>query len=518
MQCSVIEYLTVFFLLLSIKIILMWSQIVRRLSTSALTRVRHPKLRRSPHYATLTDKDVNFFERLLPDGRVLTNPDDCLPYNVDWIKTCQGQSQLVVRPKTTEEVRAILRYCNERRLAVCPQSGNTSLAGGSVPVFDEIVLSLRLFNSIGEFDENSGVLLTDPGCILQTLDSHVRQFGHMMPLDLAAKGSCLIGGNVATNAGGIRVVRFGSLRSAILGLEIVLADGSLLNCLSSLRKDNTGVDLKQPFIGSEGILGVITRIALACPSASSDVGLGFFSCSSFENILSTMRLAKKICGETLSAIEFLDRATYDLSLRFLQRTNKPVESNEFYILVETMSATDEHSKATLEKLATVALEKGFITDGTLAQDLTQYNDLWAIRESVSESLRADGYPFKYDFSLPPSRMYKLVEETQQRMKPFSNVGTVAGFGHLGDQNLHLNVTVKDGYSDEIKNVLEPWLYEWVAKQDGSVSAEHGLGLHKSKYLLLNKGKQSVETMKQMKNMLDPKCILNPYKVLPYQTD
>jgi D-2-hydroxyglutarate dehydrogenase len=496
----------------------MWFQIIRRLSTSPLTRVRHPKLRRSPHYATLTDKDVNFFERLLPDGRAITNPDDCLPYNIDWIKTCQGQSQLVLRPKTTDEVQAILRYCHEHQLAVCPQSGNTGLAGGSVPVFDEIILSLSLLNSIGDFDENSGVLITDAGCILQTLDNHVRQFGHTMPIDLGAKGSCLIGGNVATNAGGIRVVRFGSLRSAVLGLEIILADGSRLDCLTSLRKDNTGVDLKQPFIGSEGILGIITRVALACPSAMPGLGLGFFACSSFENILSTMRLARKICGETLSAIEFLDESTYNLSLKNLQRTNKPVESNHFYILVETMSSTDEQAKSTIEKLATTALEKEFITDGTLAQDLTQYQDLWAIRERVPEALVADGYVFKYDFSLPPSRMYKLVEETQKRMKPFSNVRNVTGFGHLGDQNLHLNITVKGGYSDEIKHVLEPWLYEWVANERGSISAEHGLGLHKSKYLQLNKGKQSLELMKQMKNMFDPKGILNPYKVLPYQID
>ncbi|CAF0721797.1 unnamed protein product [Rotaria sordida] len=496
----------------------MWSQIVRRLSTSPLTRVRHPKLRRSPHYATLTDKDISFFERLLPDGRAITNPDDCLPYNIDWIKTCQGQSQLILRPKTVDEVQAILRYCYERQLAVCPQSGNTSLAGGSVPVFDEIVLSLRSLNSIGDFDENSGVLIADAGCILETLNNHVLQLGHTMPLDLGAKGSCLIGGNVATNAGGIRVVRFGSLRSAVLGLEIVLADGSILDCLTSLRKDNTGIDLKQPFIGSEGILGIITRVALVCPSAMSGVGLGFFSSSSFENILSTMRLARKICGETLSAIEFLDESTYNLSLKNLQKINNPIEPNKFYILVETMSSTDEQAKTTLEKLANAALEKEFITDGTLAQDLTQYKDLWSIRERVPEALVSDGYVFKYDFSLPPSRMYKLVEETQKRMKQFSNVRNVTGFGHLGDQNLHLNITVKNGYSDEIKHALEPWLYEWVAKERGSISAEHGLGLHKSKYLQLNKGKQSLELMKRMKNMFDPKCILNPYKVIPYQID
>ena len=495
----------------------MWHQTIRRLSTSPLTRVRHPKLCRSPHYGTITDKHVSFFERLLPDGRVLTNPDDCLSYNIDWIKTCQGQSQVVLRPKTVEEVQGILRYCHEHQLAVCPQSGNTGLAGGSVPVFDEIVLSFRLFNSIGNFDENSGVLIADAGCILQTLDNHVRQFGHIMPLDLGAKGSCLIGGNVATNAGGIRVVRYGSLRSAVLGLEIVLADGRLLDCLTSLRKDNTGVDLKQPFIGSEGILGVITRVALACPSASDGVGLGFFACSSFEKVLSTMRLAKKTCGETLSAIEFLDKATYNLSCKHLQRTTKPVESNEFYILVETMSATEDQAKTSLEKLANIALEQELITDGTLAQDLTQYKDLWAIREHVPNALVADGYVFKYDFSLPPLRMYKLVEETQKRMEPFANVNNVTGFGHLGDQNLHLNITVKD-YSDEVQHALEPWLYEWVTKEHGSVSAEHGLGLHKSKYLPLNKGKQSVELMKQMKNIFDPKCILNPYKVLPYQTD
>ncbi|CAF0971661.1 unnamed protein product [Adineta steineri] len=496
----------------------MWSQTIRRLSTSALTRVRHPKLRRSTHYATLTDKDVSFFERLLSSGRTITNPDECLPFNIDYIKSCQGQSQLVLRPKTVDEVQAILRYCNEHQLAVCPQSGNTGLSGGSVPVFDEIILSLRLLNSVGNFDENSGVLTTDAGCVLEKLDTHVRQFGHIMPIDLGAKGSCLIGGNVATNAGGLRVVRFGSLRSAVLGLEVVLPDGSLLDCLTSIRKDNTGIDLKQPFIGSEGILGIVTRVALACPSLMSGVGLGFFACSSFEQILSTMRLARKICGETLSAIEFLDESTYNLSLKYLQRTNKPIESNKFYILIETMSSTDEQAKATLEKLATTALEKEFITDGTLAQDLTQYKDIWAIRERVSDALVADGYVFKYDFSLPTSRMYKLVEETEERMKQFSNVGNVTGFGHLGDQNLHLNVTVKDGYSDDIKQALEPWLYEWVAKEHGSVSAEHGLGLHKSKYLELNKGNHSLELMKQMKNMFDPKCILNPYKVLPYKID
>lgn len=495
----------------------MFFQIIRRLSTSPLTRVRHPKLKRSSHYATLTEKDVAFFERLLPDGRAITNPDDCLPYNIDWIKTCQGQSRLVLRPKTTEEVQAIVRYCHERQLAICPQSGNTGLAGGSVPVFDEIVLSFRLLNQIGDFDENSGVLIADAGCILQTLDNHVRQLGHTMPIDLGAKGSCLIGGNVATNAGGLRVVRFGSLRSAILGLDIILADGSHLDCLTSLRKDNTGVDLKQAFIGSEGILGLITRVALACPTAMSGVGLGFFACSSFEKILSTMRLARQICGETLSAIEFLDKSTYNLSLKNLKRTNQPVEANEFYILVETMSSSEDQAKSTLEKLATVAFEKEFVTDGTLAQDLTQYRDLWAIRERVPEALVADGYVFKYDFSLPPSRMYKLVEETQQRMKPFSQVRNVTGFGHLGDQNLHLNITVQNGHSNEIQYALEPWLYEWVSNERGSVSAEHGLGLHKSKYLKVNKGEQSLDLMKQLKQMFDPKCLLNPYKVLPYAT-
>ena len=496
----------------------MWTRLVRRLSTSPLTRVRHPKLRRSPHYATLTDGDVSFFERLLPNGRTITNVDDCAPYNTDWIKTCQGQSRLVLRPKTTDEVQAILRYCHERQLAVCPQGGNTGLSGGSVPVFDEIVLSMRLLNSIGDFDQNSGVIIADAGCVLQTLDAHVNQFGHTMPLDLGAKGSCLIGGNVATNAGGIRVVRYGSLRSAVLGLQIVLADGSLLDCLMSLRKDNTGVDLKQVFIGSEGILGVVTRVALACPTAMPGTGLGFFACSSFDNVLSTMRLARATCGETLSAIEFLDKSTYKLSMKNLQRTSDPIEANEFYLLVETMSSTDEQAKSTLEKLANLALENELVTDGTLAHDLTQYRDLWAIRERIPEALVADGYVFKYDFSLPPARMYQLVEETRQRMRSFGNVRNVTGFGHLGDQNLHLNITVANGYSDEIKHALEPWLYEWVARERGSVSAEHGLGLHKSKYLQLNKGKQSLDLMRQMKTLFDPKCILNPYKVLPYATD
>lgn len=496
----------------------LFHQNFRLISTSPLTRVRHPKLKRSAQYGALNDRHVAFFQRLLPDGGAITNPDDCLSYNIDWIKTCQGQSQLVLRPRTTEEVQAILRYCHEHNLAVCPQGGNTGLCGGSVPVFDEIVLSLRLMNKIGDFDENSGVLMTDAGCILQNLESHVKQLGHTIPLDLGAKGSCLIGGNVATNAGGIRVVRFGSLRSSVLGLDIVLANGDRLDCLTSLRKDNTGVDLKHAFIGSEGILGVITRIALACPPAVSGIGLGFFTCSTFEKVLSTVRLARRVCGETLSAIEFLDKPTFNLSLKYLKRMNPPVEPNEFYVLVETMSSTEEQAKSAIENLATTALEQELVLDGTMAQDLTQYRDLWAIRERVPDALFADGYTFKYDFSLPPSRMYKLVEETREKMKPFANVRNVAGFGHLGDQNLHLNITVANGYSDEVKHALEPWLYEWVAKERGSVSAEHGLGLHKSKYLALNKGDQALSLMTQMKKVFDPKSILNPYKVLPYSTD
>jgi len=229
----------------------------------------YPHLTRNPNFNELSPSDIKFFQSILSSNEIIidngNNQDDLLPYNIDWMKKYRGKSRLVAKPKTTEQIAKLVKYCNENKLAIVPQGGNTGLVGGGVPLFDEIIISTNNLNKIRDFDHISGTLVCDAGCILEVLDNYLAERGYMVPLDLGAKGSCHIGGNVATNAGGLRLLRYGSLHGNVLGLEVVLPDGTILENLSTLRKDNTGYDLKQLFIGSEGTLGIITGVSILTP-------------------------------------------------------------------------------------------------------------------------------------------------------------------------------------------------------------------------------------------------------------
>lgn len=227
------------------------------------------------NYATINDSDIKFFESIVTKSRCVTDKSDIDGHNVDIIGAVRGCSQLLLKPKSTEEVSAILKYCNERKLAVCSQGGNTGLVGGSVPVFDEIILSMQLMNKIEHVDETAGILVCQSGCVLEKLEEHVSERDLCMPIDLGAKGSCHIGGNVSTNAGGIRLLRYGNLHGNVLGVKAVKADGTIIDLMSNFKKDNTGYHLKHLFIGSEGTLGVITKVAMACPTKSQAVNVAF---------------------------------------------------------------------------------------------------------------------------------------------------------------------------------------------------------------------------------------------------
>ncbi|KAM5325804.1 D-2-hydroxyglutarate dehydrogenase, mitochondrial isoform 2-T2 [Glossophaga mutica] len=268
-----------------------------------LTCERYP-VQRLP-FSVVSEEDLASFERIVP-GRVVTDPEELEASNVDWLRGMRGCSKVLLKPRTTEEVSHILRYCHGRNLAVNPQGGNTGLVGGSVPVFDEVILSTALMNQVISFHGVSGTLVCQAGCVLEELSRYVEERGFIVPLDLGAKGSCHIGGNLATNAGGLRLLRYGSLRGTVLGLEVVLADGTILNCLTSLRKDNTGYDLKQLFIGSEGTLGVITAVSILCPPKPRAVNVAFLGCPGFAEVLQTFSTCKGMLGEILSAFEFMD--------------------------------------------------------------------------------------------------------------------------------------------------------------------------------------------------------------------
>lgn len=474
-----------------------------------LTSVRHPEIKRGS-YSRLTDKDLSVFESILTANRCISDPTDVEPYNVDWMKSYRGSSSLVLLPKTTDEVSQIVKYCNERCLAIVPQGGNTGLVGGSVPVFDEIIISTRLMNEIISIDDVSGILVCQAGCILEQLDRYIEGHHLTMPLDLGAKGSCHIGGNIATNAGGIRYLRYGSLHGSVLGLEVVLANGKILDCLSSLRKDNTGYDLKQLFIGSEGTLGFITKVAIACPQRPSSVNVALVGCQSFADVLTIFKMTKKKLAEILSAFEFMDTETMTSVFVNLGLTC-PITDSPFYVLMETSGSNGNHDEEKLNDLIEELMTTGLVQDGTIAADLTQIKYLWSLRERVAESMVKDGtYCYKYDLSLDLSVFYDLVLEVRKRVSHIPHA-FVVGYGHVGDSNLHLNVSSPE-FDPHILSLIEPFVFDYVASVSGSVSAEHGIGIHKPMYLRHSKSESAVNLMKLMKQTLDPHAILNPYKI------
>jgi len=479
------------------------------------------------NYAALNPADVEHFTSILGPAGVLTGEvgdETLLRYNRDWMSKWHGRSQCILKPSTTEEVSKVLKYAHERGIAVVPQGGNTGLVGGSVPVHDEVVLSLLRMQNVEALDMSSGIVTVQAGCVLETLDNYLAEHGYMVPLDLGAKGTCTIGGNAATNAGGLRYLRYGSLRGNILGIEAVLADGTVVDSLSALRKDNTGYALPQLFIGSEGTLGVITRLTILVPMRPQSMNVAFLGCEDFEKVQQTFRLARRHLGEVLSAVEFCDRTAVNFVLKKEAGTGirDPLEKEHpFYVLIETSGSNDEHDVEKLHQFLAAVMEEGneageaTVQDGVVANDGTQAKALWRLREGISDAMTTSGYVYKYDVSLPLNRMYELVEETRVRMQlhGFNATAEAAGYGHLGDANLHLNVTSLPGRDDRLLDMLEPWVFEWVAAANGSISAEHGVGQCKNSYLHLSKSPAAMALMRSLKTSLDPKGILNPYKVL-----
>lgn len=459
-------------------------------------------------FGRLSSSDIKFFRSVV--GKEGLIDEDLERFNNDWTRQIKGAAPLALQPKSTEQVSSILRYCNERRIAVVPQGGNTGLVGGSIAVYDEIVLSMSKMNQILNFDLYSGIVLCEAGCVLENLANFLSEKGFVMPLDLGAKGTCQIGGNVSTNAGGLRLVRYGSLHGNVVGLEVVLADGSVLDGGALLRKDNTGYDMKQLFIGAEGTLGVVTKVAILAPRKPAAVNVAVLGVRDYAGVLAIMLRARSQLMEVLSAVEFWDSDSMNLANRYLVGLRAPFPSQfPFYVLIETSGSNQEHDMEKLSKFLADGFQEKLIEDGVVAQDEAQAAALWKIREGLNYSAAQHGHVFKYDVSVPVDQMYSLVEATKIRLPHL----TVIGYGHLGDGNLHLNV-VSPRFDQGVENMLEPWIFEQVAELKGSVSAEHGIGRCKTQFLHLSKSPQMITSMRQLKQLFDPNGILNPYKVLP----
>lgn len=485
-------------------------------------------------YATLNEDDVKHFAGILAPTSIISSlppfnhpQSDLDSYNNDWMDKYHGRSKLVLKPKTTAEVSEILKHCYSRKLAVVPQGGNTGLVGSGVPANDEVILSLANMSNVRSFDPMTGILVADAGCILENLSNYVAAHSHIIPLDLGAKGSCHIGGNISTNAGGLRVIRYGSLHGSVLGLEVVLPNGEILDQLSVMRKDNTGYDLKQLFIGAEGTLGIVTGVSIHCPPAPRAQQNLVLALPSYDKLPEVFQLAKTHLSEVLSAFELFDREAYDLVSHHTGTRGLGDEAGESncFVLIETSGGRAEHDEEKLSTLLetlyeTTSSSNPLIDTGILSQSADQFASLWSLREGIAEAAGKTGKVYKYDISVPVREFMNVTDAVRKRLQekglyragPDSKVSFVTGYGHVGDGNLHINV-VANAYSQEIEEALEPFVFEIVQSHRGSISAEHGLGLQKTQHLHYSKGQVSRDWMRRIKLLFDDKGIMNPGKVV-----
>ena len=445
------------------------------------------------------------FADIVGAPNVLTAAADTKPYFTDWRRQYFAPAECVVRPDSTLEVSKVVALCAAEGIAVVPQGGNTGLVGGSVPTGTrrEIVLALGRMNRIRALDALNDTVTVEAGCVLATVQGAADQAGRLFPLSLAAEGSCQIGGNLSTNAGGVNVLRYGNAREQVLGLEVVLPDGRVWDGLRGLRKDNTGYDLKQLFLGAEGTLGVITAAVLRLypkPAASATAWIALQSPRDAVELLAALR---ERLGERISAFELVSRACLEAVLRHVKDLKDPLPApHPWYVLAQLADSGDA---AQLEERAAEALAG---REAVLAQSGEQARHLWRIRESIPEAQFAN---VKHDISLPISRIPDFVERAGRELRAAFPETQIYCFGHVGDGNLHYNVGPERLL--EKRAAVSRVVYDAVASLRGSISAEHGLGQLKREEIRAHKPALELELMRKLKAALDPQGLMNPGKVL-----
>lgn len=464
---------------------------------------------------------IEQFKSAIGAGGVVDDASEMASYLVDERKLFSGKASAVLRPASTDEVAKIVAICAKAGIGIVPQGGNTGLCGGSVP--DEsggqVLLSLSRMNRIRDLDPVNYTLTAEAGCVLADVQSAAREADRFFPLSLAAEGSCQIGGNLSTNAGGITVLRYGNAKDLALGLEVVLPDGTIWNGLRRLRKDNTGYDLKQIFLGSEGTLGIITAAVLKLfplPKETCTALIAFRDAAAATELLAKLREAS---GDTVTSFEYIHRQCLDLVIRHMHGQIDPFDHRyEHYALIElSASRTGAGLDQILESVSAKGFESGALLDAVVASSESQRLQIWALRESIPEAQKHAGVCVKHDVSVPVSRVPEFLDRGTKLLASAYNEAQVIAFGHMGDGNIHFNLQQPEGEDPDVFMKEAPRItklvHDLAVEFEGSFSAEHGIGALKRKDLYGYKSEVEISMMKSLKKALDPKGIMNPGKVI-----
>ncbi|MCL2161986.1 MAG: FAD-binding oxidoreductase [Betaproteobacteria bacterium] len=456
---------------------------------------------------------------LVGSDHVLTDPAAMSPYLTDYRGNYVGRALAVVKPANTQEVAAVVKLCSETGVPIVPQGGNTGLSGGATPLPDglSILVSLSRLDRIRALDAANDTLCVEAGCTLAAVQEAAATAGRLFPLSLASGGSCEIGGNLSTNAGGVHVLRYGNMRELTLGLEVVLPDGRVWNGLRGLRKDNTGYDLKQLFIGAEGTLGIITAAVLKlfpAPNARATAWADVPDPTAAVALLARFRAA---CGDRVSAFELVGRQLLELASRHMPHSHAPAPSNWSVLVDLTEFSADASLLPLLEQTLEAAIGAGEASDAVIAASQSQADALWALRENANEAQKREGFSIKHDISVPVSSIPEFIARADDALRAWQPGVRIIVFGHIGDGNLHYNLFPPPGEDeatfiarvDEANRIV----YELVVALGGSISAEHGLGQLKREAIVRYKDALELELMRTIKHALDPHGLMNPGKVL-----
>lgn len=465
---------------------------------------------------------LSYCQSILGDAYVLLDPNDQAPYLSDWRNRYHGKALAVLLPKTTEEVANIVKACNQASISIVPQGGNTSMCGAATPndSGQQIVLNLKRMNRIREINPRNQTVVVEAGCILQTLQEAVKKDGFLFPLSLGAQGSCQIGGNLATNAGGTNVLRYGNARELCLGVEVVTAQGEILEGLRSLRKDNTGFDLRDLYIGSEGCLGIITAAVMKLFPLPVAQWTALVAVPTVLATIELLSLFQKRTAALLTGFEMMSKDSLDLTAKQFPQMKNPLANDPAYTVLVELSdhESEEHARNLMEQVLESAFDAKIASDAVIANNLSQAQSFWTMREHITMAQAQEGANLKHDIALPISGLDAFIAETDQLIRSKLPGVRIINFGHLGDGNLHYNIAPPIGidakeFNRTHEKAIHDVVYAQVEKHHGSISAEHGIGQLKLPDLKAHRGLVAHQLMRSVKTALDPKNIMNPGKVL-----